>query len=567
MGFNRLSSEQVDGITYAVPHYDQYSRLSGVDYPNASQLKLSTISYDALGRQTGQAFTLGNGTTTVADSVTRSQSGQIVSGTTNGTSESYSYDAADRLTAATVGPYSFNYGYTAPTNAYGTASLTAYKNSNITTIGTTYGGNTTTQSYLYDNADRLMNSTDKNIDAPLYDAHGNTTRLGSTWNGGTTVTSFTYDSSDRSSDISQNWGALEVAYNRDVTSRIIMRYVSQNGSNTSTQFYGHTGAGDSPDFARQSDWTITEKYFGLPGGVMLTTRPTQAQTQNQAVYSLPCLHGDIMATTDAAGTKTGDFIYSPFGQVLNPTSNSTLTPNTPLVAQPNNTGAGGSFSWVGANQKFDEAAFVLTPIQMGTRVYIPGLGRFTQQDPVEGGTENNYAYPSDPVNEMDLAGTFAWGASIKLVTRISSIGSMIPGPIGMACSGVAMAGELAQGHWQEAAVAGVGLLGVGAVVKGIGFAAHAAAEAKGAYSVYVGFEKGTDIIRYVGITSRNPLIRFAEHAASKTARADLRYRTIPKHTVLTRSAARYIEQSYVNRYGLQKNGGQLYNRINSIRRR
>lgn len=68
----------------------------------------------------------------------------------------------------------------------------------------------------------------------------------------------------------------------------------------------------------------------------------------------------------------------------------------------------------------------------------------------------------------------------------------------------------------------------------------------------------------MGRTERDPNIRWDEHRNSGTERANLDYRTVKGGTNLNKMDARIMEQNLINKYGLGKNGGQLYNKINSI---
>ena len=391
--YSRLREQRLDGVTLAGLSYDAYSRLSAVQYPTAGQQRL-TIVRDTLGRVTGQFYALGDGAGRVSDHVTRSQSGQIISGTENGQAKTYKYDKAGRLTDATIGGDSFSYEFGTNTNCPAGSDPHAGKNANRTQMTRVVAGASTTTKYCYDQADRLTKSTNPLEAVPLYDAHGNTTAYGGARRPDGTaapITHLGYDASDRNNRLAE--GATSVDYVRDVQNRVIRRILKDNGA-VGNSFFGFTGASDTPDFVTNIAKDIQEQYLELPGGVLLTIRPTKTDAGSR-VFSLSNLHGDIMATTDATGTKTGEFRYDPFGIALGEST-------------PDNSRDGATYGWVGRHEKLTESQFALTPTQMGARVYLPTLGRFASVDPVQGGVENNYVYPPDTVNDLDLTGEFAF---------------------------------------------------------------------------------------------------------------------------------------------------------------
>ncbi len=81
--------------------------------------------------------------------------------------------------------------------------------------------------------------------------------------------------------------------------------------------------------------------------------------------------------------------------------------------------------------------------------------------------------------------------------------------------------------------------------------------------MYQGTDKKTGDVKYIGITERDPEIRFGEHRRSKTERALLDYKVIAGETGYDRMEARRREQFYIDKYGLKN----LLNKINSINRK
>lgn len=417
--YNRLLNQKLDGTTYATVYYDAYSRIDHVSYPNAGQMKTAP-GYDSMLRNNSVTYTLGDGTTSISDSATLSQSNRVTADTvTSGSSSlasTYTYDKAGRLTGSTTGPHTFSYGFgTQNTTTCGTGSnmnANSGKNGNRTTQ--TIDGVTT--NYCYDYADRLVSSSDPTSNYTEYDSHGNMTYIGT----GTSPLRLGYDSSDRNNVLvsyNASGNGKGIYYTRDVSGRVVYREQDSIAGGVHSldneYYYGYTSGSSS--FLRNSNWDVVEKDVQLPGGVMMTVKP-QSTGNAQKTYTLPSYLGRTLMTVDAAGTNssTGNgplssFTYDPFGNILAGSTN------------PNNTTVG-SYGFGGTNQKLTETILALNPIQMGARVYLPTIGRFTSVDPVVGGNANAYTYSLDPINQNDYTGQFSirgvWKAVVRIVKQV-----------------------------------------------------------------------------------------------------------------------------------------------------
>ncbi|MCB1030172.1 MAG: hypothetical protein KDA95_02470, partial [Acidimicrobiales bacterium] len=115
------------------------------------------------------------------------------------------------------------------------------------------------------------------------------------------------------------------------------------------------------------------------------------------VWSLPNLHGDIVAVVDNSGATVGvTATYGPYGEAS---------------INVDNSHGNLDYGWLGQHQRPTETqAGLATTIEMGARQYDPVVGRFLEVDPIEGGSANDYDYVAgDPVNSFDLDGLCRWG--------------------------------------------------------------------------------------------------------------------------------------------------------------
>lgn len=157
-----------------------------------------------------------------------------------------------------------------------------------------------------------------------------------------------------------------------------------------TERYRFNGPGDAPAVTTNDTNVVIDKAVSLPGGVRRIERPDGTR------WAYPNLHGDMIATATATGTKIGSTAtFDPDGNADTRTDAYTSELDTGYLGQ------FGKLQERSADNIYPASGI----IQMGARLYNPAWGRFLSIDPIEGGCANDYAYGyGDPVNGSDLDG-------------------------------------------------------------------------------------------------------------------------------------------------------------------
>lgn len=488
--------------------YDNNARLATKIYPNTFK---AYYEYDANGNLDHLQYKKGSSVYTdyyytrdAVGNITEDEEDKVSTGQNFWTG--YTYDAADQLLQADAPSDTYNYTYDDVGNMLTSEADTVVSN------------------YTYNNANRLTAKT-------------NTTR------------SFTYD--PQGNQITDTGKTLGYNYDNQLTSYV-------NGGLTTNYIYDATG--NRIDKTQTGTGAANYRYVNTGNNTVLTAKNLTANSTNYYVYGLDLISqggaasssrqyyltdglGNIRYVTNNTGSNVTSYTYDPYG---NRTAGNASTSNYTYQAEQRDAESGMMF--------------------LRARYYDPTIGRFTSQDPVSGtaanpASQNGYNYTNNnPINLSDPTGQFAVGDwlynAVGLNDYRNAVASQCPNWGSIAKSGgiVAVNFSILIPGEGEAMLAVRGASGLAKVAK----------VEEATYSVYHGVDPITNEIKYVGITGRDPAIRWAEHAASGTERANLRYDVVKDG--LTKLEARNEEQNFIDQLGLQKNGGQLLNKINSIRR-
>jgi RHS repeat-associated protein len=384
--------------------YDADGRQSTRTYPNGLA---ATTTYDEIGIETALEYGQTQGCTEdcswLSFSVSESIHGQWRTQGSTLSSQDYSYDGAGRLSAVKDTP-----------NADGCTTRQYWYDADSNRTRQSIwdpAGDGTCQSATgevridrgYDAADRLIGT------GYDYDAFGRTQGVPATDTGGNAIAA-TYYANDLVRTLSQN--GVSRTWSLDPSGRFL------GWSDTAGVIKSNRYSGDADSAAWIAENATATEWTRNIGGIDgdLSAIEDQAGTVR---LQLTNLHGDIVATA-------GPDVTPPVEEAgLLSTLESTE------FGVPRD-GTSPRFGWLGAKHRNVDSLTGI--VLMGVRLYVPGLGRFLQVDPVPGGGANAYDYArQDPLNTFDLDGRFGWKKFFKRVLRVAvaaaTVASMFSCPV------------------------------------------------------------------------------------------------------------------------------------------
>jgi RHS repeat-associated protein len=145
---------------------------------------------------------------------------------------------------------------------------------------------------------------------------------------------------------------------------------------------GATTAVHGLGLATETTGGVTSSYIRDASGSLIAER-----TPAGDFYYVFDGLGSVIALVDPSGTQRAAYTYDPYGDHATATAMNGALPVNP---------------WRWSASYLDATGLY----KLGARYYDPGLGRFTQVDPVQGGSCNAYDYAcGDSVNSSDLEGS------------------------------------------------------------------------------------------------------------------------------------------------------------------
>ncbi|NHN55277.1 hypothetical protein G9U51_05700 [Calidifontibacter sp. DB0510] len=267
----------------------------------------------------------------------------------------------------------------------------------------TTGVTSTSIGYSYDSADRFTAAASINgttAGAYVYDALGRQTIIpGSDAPGGGSAgnITLTYYADDLPASVSQ--AGVATSFTLDSAGRRATQSTT-GGPNGGTSIDRHYG-----DDSDNPAWETTTPATGAASTTRFTPDISgdlgaMITDTGEVTIALADPHGDnVTAISIPAATTSGTACvgitgwnsYTEYGQ---PTAGTSTDPTV--------TGPLG-YGWLGSNERAtgpDTAGLTL----MGVRYYNPATGTFTGPDPIPGGNDTSYGYPNDPTNKDDVSG-------------------------------------------------------------------------------------------------------------------------------------------------------------------